>query len=167
MLDTDDNKKDIDRDDSLDVFLSLMNDLFKVLNIDSEVVSDAVELQWNGRSLSLYLGKNGFGQDELIVKYPLGTVESGVEHDIYPMLLEGNYLWSATDGGTLALDSQQRSVFLCHSVKLRTLNPSALIEFIERIHSTAFAWQELITSKNQQANKKKLLYRESQNLLKV
>ena len=88
--------------------------------------------------------------DDLRLYSSLGTLDERRELALCRLLLDANYLWDATEGGTIGVDSLTGDIILAYRLPLDMLDGATLAELLESFEDTALTWSALIATIQEQ-----------------
>ena len=127
-------------------YTTLMKDLAAVFNVPSDFFLDSPCVIGNER-LNIVMDYNTAStHDDLCLYSTLGTMTDAHELALCRLLLDANYLWDATEGGTLGVDSHTGNIILAYRLPLDMLDGATLAELLEAFEETALAWSGLIAA---------------------
>ena len=80
-------------------------------------------------------------QPEIVFYTFVGTIDERRELEVMRMLLEGNYLWSHTGGGTLGVNSETREVAFAYKLPVSAMpNAAAAGNVLAHFVTIAAVW---------------------------
>ena len=81
----------------------------------------------------------------------LGTYEEKDELEVLRLLIQANFLWAATAGGTLSARLSTRTVYLAYQTPLAFFEKNNFVDLVGKFGNTSTQWQLIL----QQLGKKK------------
>ena len=116
-------------------------------NVGLEPVEDFLRIQEvavDDTVVSLSLEEEENKPAVILLFTDLGAPSVAQQDDVYRHLLEGNMLWSGTDGATLGLHGESGKVVLAVRHPLADLNAERFETHISDFVDTAERWREIV-----------------------
>ncbi len=74
----------------------------------------------------------------------LGTFEADKELDVLRVLVQANFFWSATAGGTLSARLDVRKAYLTYQAALSTFNGEEFVNLVEKFAKVGEQWATVL-----------------------
>lgn len=127
-------------------YMALMKDLAAHLGAADDFFLDSPCTIGNDR-LKITLEYDASStHDDLCLHSSIGSMSGTHELALCRLLLDANYLWDATEGGTIGVDSHTGDIILAYKLPLDLLDGGTLAELLEAFEETALVWSALIAA---------------------
>lgn len=111
-----------------------------------EPIEDACRISWDNVDMHIYLHSDG-EEEMLVICLDIADMPSGLEEHLSLLMLQGNYLWIASNFATLSMNLESKKLALCDKLPEALLDADKLTERVKELHQTALYWQEIIADK--------------------
>lgn len=74
----------------------------------------------------------------------IGTFAAKDELEVLRNIVQGNFFWAATAGGTLSARLDKREVYLAYQIPLSTLSNEEFITLVEKFAQIAQEWETIL-----------------------
>ncbi|VUD69245.1 hypothetical protein TDB9533_04612 [Thalassocella blandensis] len=108
-----------------------------------EPVEDACRISWDSIDMHVYY-HNDSGENLVILLLEFSDIPKEVEHRVFQLLLNANYLWVASDYATLSINPETRKASICDKHNADLLNADDLTARVKELYQTALYWKEII-----------------------
>ncbi|WP_444917391.1 type III secretion system chaperone [Microbulbifer sp. JMSA003] len=109
-----------------------------------EPVEDACRISWDEVDMHIYLHEED-GKELVIVTLDIGEIPNGQEEHICKLMLQGNYLWVASEYATLSLHPESQMIVLCDKERAEVVEIESFTQRVKALYQTAVYWQEIIS----------------------